>query len=122
MEFKLNSLTSYGQKWEVTDNALLKDVDPSGIKDVKRAEVTSHEFGWGTGVSICLFLKSGGVKYLPLSSESSLEVGDEVSTDSIEILQLERDGDNPIYRFDGEVSEDEEEEEVKPRANRRTRK
>lgn len=122
MEFKLNSLTSYGQKWEVTDNALLKDVDPSGIKDVKRAEVTSHEFDWGTGVSICLFLKSGGVKYLPLSSESSLEVGDEVSTDSIEILQLERDGDNPIYRFDGEVSEDEEEEEVKPRANRRTRK
>lgn len=121
MEFKLNSLTSYGKKWEVTDNALLKDVDPSGIMGVERAEVTSHEFDWGTGVSICLFLKSGGVKYLPLSNESDLEVGDEVSTESIEILQLERDGDNPIYRFDGEISNDEEEGETKPRA-KRTRK
>lgn len=98
----LNSLTTYAQGWEVVGRESLKSLDPEGFKEIQSAEVTSKEQEWGTSVSICMFLKGGGQKYVSLARDSNLEVGDKVDVDSIEILTLERDGEE-AYKADGEV-------------------
>lgn len=88
--------------WEITDKELLKDADPEGFKQVKSAVVTESEQDWGISRSICLTMKDGRKKYLALSRSSMLKAGDEVDLDSIVVITLERDGDDPIYRADGE--------------------
>lgn len=98
----LSSLTSYGgAKWEVTDKEFLSKFDKEGFKQIKSAEVTEKAQTWGTSIAVCLFMKDGTTKYVPLSTESNLEVGDEVDLKSIEILTLSRDGEDDIYRADG---------------------
>lgn len=100
----LDSLTSYGiGKWEVTDKELLSKFDKEGFKNIQKAEVTEKAQTWGTSVAVCLFMKNGGTKYIPLSTESSLEVGDEVDLKSIEVLTLSKDGEDDIYRADGKA-------------------
>lgn len=95
----LASLTSYGNKWEeVSREMLSEDAD---FKTIEKAVVEDKEQDWGTSHSICLFMKGGGRKYLPLSRDSELIEGDDVELSSIEIIELERDGDT-IYRADGE--------------------
>lgn len=112
----LSNLTTYGAKWNVVDTTKLSELDEDGFNEIKRAEVVESEQEWGTSVSICLIM-SDGRKYIPLSSESDLEVGDKVDPESIEIITLERDGDDAIYRADGEVLEEEE----KPKSKRRSK-
>lgn len=99
----LDSLTTYAGAWEVTDRKKLSELDKAGFKNIASAEVTSKEQEWGTSVSICLFMKSGGQKYISLSRDSDLEVGDEVDLKSIEILTLEKDGEDPIHKADGKA-------------------
>lgn len=95
----LSSLQTYGQSWEETAREKLTEED---VKSVKSAKVVTKEQEWGTSVSICLVMKDGGQKFVPLSRDSSLEEGDTVDVKSIEIITLERDGE-VIHRADGEV-------------------
>lgn len=95
----LASLTTYNKGWEeVSREMLSEDAD---FKEIESASVIEKEQNWGTSTSICLFMKGGGKKYLPLSRDSELEDGDNVDLESIEIIELERDGET-IYRADGE--------------------
>lgn len=100
----LDSLTAYtASKWEVVTNEKLSKLDPAGFKQIKSAEVVEREQEWGTSISICMFLKDGKTrKYVPLSSESKLEVGDQVDPKSLEIIELERDGET-CYKSDGKT-------------------
>lgn len=111
--FNLNSLTTYASKWNETGRELLSEADPVGFKSIESAEVTEKEQDWGISRAICLMMVGGGQKYIPLSRDSELETGDKVDVNSIEIITLERDGDNPIYRGDGAVAV-----EKKPRGRR----
>lgn len=88
-------------KWTETDRELLSKIDPSGFRAIASAVVTEKEQEWGISRSICLTMKAGGQKYLSLSRDSELQDGDEVDLKSIEVITLERDGDEPIYRVDG---------------------
>lgn len=97
------SKQEYGGSWEVTEREALE-----GIEDVKSIEVTERDFRQDDGttrtrVSMCFTMKNGRTRYVPLSRDSELEVGDKVDPASVEVLTLERDGDEPIYRVDGEV-------------------
>lgn len=96
----LASLTTYNKGWEEVSREMLSEDDD--FKDVESAKVESREQEWGTSTSICLFMKSGGKRYIPLSRDSELEDGDNVDPESIEIIELEKDGDT-IFRADGEV-------------------
>ena len=100
----LDSLTAYtASKWEVVEREKLSKLDAVGFEQISSAEVVEKEQDWGTSVSICMFLKDGKTrKYVPLSSESELEVGDKVDVKSIEILELERDGET-CYKADGKA-------------------
>lgn len=95
----LASLTTYNKGWEEVSREMLSE--DKDFKEIESATVVDKEQNWGTSHSICLFMKGGGKKYLPLSRDSELEDGDEVNLESIEIIELERDGDT-IYRADGE--------------------
>lgn len=96
----LDSLRTYAGAWEVTNTEKLSAAE---IKTVDKIEVVSRDNEWGTSVSMCFFMKGGGRKYVPLSRDSQLEEGDIVDPKSVEILTLERDGDDPIYRADGKT-------------------
>lgn len=99
----LSTLNTYAKGYVETNREKLSKFDKEGFKDVASATVTSKEQEWGTSVAICLYMKSGGQKYIALSKNSSLEVGDDVDIKSIEVLTLEREGEEPIYRADGET-------------------
>lgn len=95
----LESLPSYGRSWEEVSREPLSNDEL--FLAITKAEVVEKEQKWGISTSICLFMKSGATKFIPLSRDSDLEVGDQVDLDSIEVIGLERD-DEVIYRADGE--------------------
>lgn len=96
----LDSLRTYAGAWEVTNTEKLSDAE---IKTIDKIEVVSRDNEWGTSVSMCFFMKGGGRKYIPLSRDSDLKDGDNVDPKSVEVITLERDGDDPIYRADGKA-------------------
>ena len=86
-------LQVYGGSWNVTGT---RGFDAEEIAAVKSAQVVSSEYG----KSVCFFMKSGGQSYIPLSNQSSLEVGDSVDLSTAKILTLHRDGNEDINRID----------------------
>lgn len=100
MAFSLSSLTTYQMKWNPVSVELMSELDPDGFKQIESAEVVEKEQKWGTSISICMFLKGGGCKYVALSSESSLKPGNEVDVKSLKIIELEREGET-CFKGDG---------------------
>lgn len=98
--FSLTSLTTYATKWQETNRENLNEI--AGFNEIESAMVTEREMDWGISSSICLFMKGGGQKFIPLSKNSELKDGDNVDLDSIEVITLEREGDDPIFRADGD--------------------
>ena len=86
-------LNVYGGKWNVTAE---RGFEAGEIAAVKSAEVLSSEYG----LSVCFFMVSGGQTYIPLSNQSSLNVGDSVDLTKAKILTLHRDGSDDITRID----------------------
>ena len=87
-----SGLQVYGGNWNVVDS---RAFDADEISAVKSAMVVSSEYG----KSVCFFMHSGGQTYIPLSRESSLEVGDVVDLSSAQVLTLHRDGQEDINRI-----------------------
>lgn len=94
----LDSLRTYAGAWEETGREKLST---SEVKSIDKIEVVEKDNDWGTSVSMCFFMKSGGKKYVPLSRDCDLQDGDTVDPKSVEIITLERDGEDPIYRAEG---------------------
>lgn len=95
------SKREYGGGWNLVEREALD------CEDVKSIEVTEKDFIQDDGttrtrVSMCFTMANGRTRYQPLSRDSELEVGDKVDPESVEVLILERDGEE-IYRVDGEV-------------------
>ena len=94
----LDSLRTYAGAWEETGREKLS---ASEVKSINKIEVVEKDNDWGTSVSMCFFMKDGGRKYVPLSRDCDLQNGDTVDPKSVEIITLERDGEDPIYRAEG---------------------
>lgn len=91
-----SGLTNYGgAKWGVEST---RSISAAEKKEIDGAEVVSSEYG----LSMCFTMKSGGKKYLPVSRDSQLAEGDVVAINSIQFIELGREGDNNIFRADGE--------------------
>lgn len=86
----LSTLTSYNQQWNEVNR---EGIDADELKTIKSIEVTEHEFEWGTAVSFCFAMTNGAVKYAFMSRDCELEVGDAVDPNSVEFIELERDGE-----------------------------
>lgn len=90
----LDKLRTYAGSWSEASRDKLSKAE---VAQVESAEVVEGQYG----LSMCFIMKSGGRKFMPLSRDSQLEEGDKVNVQSIEIVTLERDGDDDIYRADG---------------------
>jgi len=88
-----NQLRVYAGKWAVVaSNAFSKEE----IDMVDHAEVVDSQYG----NSVCFFMKRGGQTFIPLSTNSTLGVGDSVDLTKAKLLQLHREGDADIYRVE----------------------
>ena len=90
----LDKLRTYAGSWSEAGREHLSKAE---VAQVESATVVEGQYG----LSICFVMKAGGKKFMPLSRDSHLEEGDSVDIKSVEIITLERDGDEDIYRADG---------------------
>ena len=93
----LNFLSrAYAGKWGVKSTTPISQED---VKDIRKVFIVNSDYG----LSACFMSKSGSQRYIPVSNESSLSEGDEVKPESIVFLTLSKDGEEDIYRLDGEA-------------------
>lgn len=88
-----NAIKVYAGKWQVKDSRAFSQEE---IDAVDKASVVDSQYG----LSVCFFLKSGGQSFIPLSSTSSLNVGDAVNLSAAKLLTLSREGDDDIMRVE----------------------
>ena len=90
----LDKLRTYAGSWSEAGREKLSKAE---VAQVASATVVEGQYG----LSMCFVMKAGGKKFMPLSRDSQLEEGDSVDIKSVELITLERDGDEDIYRADG---------------------
>lgn len=66
------------------------------IAAVSSAKVVDSQYG----SSVQFMMKTGGQTFIPLSTTSSLNVGDAVDLTKAQLLTLGREGDADIYRVE----------------------
>lgn len=89
-EYK-DKLVEHDKGWTVTET---RPFNTEEIESVKNAEVVASKYG----NSVCFYMKSGGKSYIPLTSNSTLDVGDAFNLETAKILRLSREGEEDIYR------------------------
>lgn len=104
-ELASRNQTIYGEQYKVIAEMPIKDVKNAQpwFSRAESAEITEHEFTWGTGVSMCFHIKGGGEHYEILSKKSALKVGDKVNLDTVVLQAIQRTGEEPKPRVDGEA-------------------
>jgi hypothetical protein len=86
-----SALRVYAGKWSVKET---KKFSAEEIDLVDRAEVVDSQYGQ----SVCFFMKSGGMTYIPLDQNSSRATGDTVDLSQASIVTLSKQGEADIYR------------------------
>ena len=88
-----DKLDVYATKWAKTASRAFHSEE---ISAVSSAVVVNSEYG----NSVCFFMKAGGRTYLPLSTESAYQLGDEVDLTSAKIITLSKSGEADINRVE----------------------
>lgn len=91
--FSFDELTTYGEKWSVKNSESLSEV---AINAVASTEVVNSNYG----LSVCFHMVKGGTKFIPLSNNCSLNIGDTANLSKGRILTLEKAGEADIYRWE----------------------
>jgi hypothetical protein len=85
--------TIYAGKWAEKS---CRNFTAEEVAEVTKAVVTSSDYG----NSVCFYLKSGGLGYIPLSNTSTKGVGEEVDLTEAKIITLSKPGEADITRID----------------------
>ena len=88
-----SSLRIYAGKWSVKDQ---RDFTAEEQAAVVSATVVPSQYG----NSVCFMMIGGGQTFIPLSSNSSLGVGDRVDLSTAKLLTLEKQGEADILRVE----------------------
>ena len=88
-----DKLDVYAAKWAKTASRAFQ---PEEISAVSSAVVVNSDYG----KSVCFFMKAGGRTYLPLSTESAYQLGEEVDLTSAKIITLSKSGESDISRVE----------------------
>lgn len=92
-----SNLQTYAAKWSAKSSRAISKEEKA---EIQSAEVVSSEYG----LSMVFTLKGGkGKKFIPVSRDSQLAEGDDVNIASVTFIELEREGDNNIFRADGDA-------------------
>jgi len=86
-----SALRVYVGKWQVKET---KKFSQEEIDLVDRAEVVDSQYGQ----SVCFFMKTGGMTYIPLDQNSSKSTGDTVDLSQASLVTLSKQGEADIYR------------------------
>jgi hypothetical protein len=85
------SLRIYAGKWSEKEARVFA---PEEIAAVDKAEVVESQYGF----SVCFFMKAGGQSYIPLDQNSTLGIGDIVDLTKAQLVTLQKQGEEDIYR------------------------
>lgn len=88
-----NSLRVYAGKWAVKASRAFSQEE---IDAISSASVVDSQYG----NSVCFMMKSGGQTFIPLSTNSTLGLGDTVDLTKAKLLTLGREGEADIYRVE----------------------
>ena len=88
-----DNLRTFAGKWGVKNTRSFTDDEKSSVKN---AVIVDSQYGH----SVCFFMKAGGQKYVPLSTESTLKLGDTVNMDTAKLVTLSKDGEADILRVE----------------------
>lgn len=88
-----NSLRNYAGKWSVKES---RNFSQEEINSVSEAYVVDSQYG----NSVCFVMIGGGQTYIPLSTNSSLGLGDSVDVSKAKLLTLSRAGEADIQRVE----------------------
>lgn len=103
------TLQVYAGGWSVEDTAKLKTIEPAFCAKIAKAQVQQREnTNKATGevftsTSICLMMKNGTKRFIPLSPKSELNIGDDVDIESLMAIELSKPGEENIIKFDGKA-------------------
>lgn len=86
-----NALRVYAGKWSVKET---KKFSQEEIDLIDKAEVVDSQYGQ----SVCFFMKTGGMTYIPLDQNSSKATGDTVDLSQASLVTLSKQGEADIYR------------------------
>ena len=86
-----SSLRVYAGKWSETARRVFSQDE---INAVESATVVESQFG----NSVCFMMKGGGQTFIPLSTNSSLGLGDTVDLTKAQLITLQKQGEDDIYR------------------------
>lgn len=90
----LEKLRVYGGKWSPKSNDNFSNED---IENCESAVVVPSEYGQ----SVCLTLKSGSKRYLPVSNTSrAVENGEQINIAECKVVTLGREGNDDIMRIE----------------------
>lgn len=87
------SLTQYAGKWSLKDS---RDFTQEEINAVDSAVVVASQYG----NSVCFFMKGGSQTFIPLSSNSTVGVGESVDITKAKLLTLSKQGEADINRVE----------------------
>ena len=88
-----DKLFVYAAKWAVKGSRAFEEAE---INAVNKAVVVDSTYG----KSVCFFMKNGGQTYIPLSTESSYQLGEEVDLKTAKIITLGKEGESDIQRVE----------------------
>lgn len=86
-------LQKYATKFEVKDNRVFNVEE---LAEVVSAKVVASQYG----MSVCFFMVDGCQKYIPVSRDSVVSVGDVVDVNKARLLTLAKEGEEPIVRVE----------------------
>lgn len=85
------TLRTYSGKWSLKSSRKFEEEE---INAVSKAEVVPSAYG----NSVCFFMKSGGNKYIALSNDATVGVGEVINLNKARLLTLEKQGEPDILR------------------------
>lgn len=88
-----NSLRVYAGKWAIKNSRAFSQEEMDAIDS---ASVVDSQYG----MSVCFMMKAGGQTFIPLSTNSTLGLGDSVDISKAKLLTLGREGESDIYRVE----------------------
>lgn len=88
-----SSLRVYAGKWMLKASRAFTAEEQAAVSS---ATVVASQYG----NSVCFMMANGGQTFIPLSSTSSLGVGDSVDLSTAKLLTLEKQGEADIYRVE----------------------
>ena len=88
-----SSLRVYAGKWMLKASRAFTAEEQAAVSS---ATVVASQYG----NSVCFMMANGGQTFIPLSSTSTLGVGDSVDLSTAKLLTLEKQGEADIYRVD----------------------